>query len=33
MRPITVADDERMGTIARENLKAFGLDIPGAAFF
>lgn len=33
MRPITAADDERIGTIARENLKAFGLDIPGTAYF
>lgn len=33
MRPITAADDERMGTIARENLRAFGLDIPGTAYF
>lgn len=33
IRPITAADDERMGAIARENLKAFGLDIPGTAYF
>lgn len=33
IRPITEADDERMGTIARGNLAAFGLDIPGTAYF
>ena len=33
IRHITAADDEAMGTIARENLKAFGLDIPGTAYF
>ncbi len=33
IRPITAADDERMGTIARENLEAAGLDIPGTAYF
>lgn len=33
IRPITAVDDERMGTIARANLKAFGLDIPGTAYF
>lgn len=33
IRPISVADDEAMGTIARANLKAFGLDIPGTAYF
>lgn len=33
IRPITTADDERMGVIARENLKAAGLDIPGTAYF
>ncbi len=33
IRRITAADDETMGTIARENLKAFGLDIPGTAYF
>ncbi len=33
IRHITAADDEAMGTIARENLKAFGLDVPGTAYF
>lgn len=33
IRLIEAADDEAMGTIARENLKAFGLDIPGTAYF
>lgn len=33
IRPIAAADDEAMGTIARQNLKAFGLDIPGTAYF
>ncbi len=33
IRRITAADDEAMGTIARENLKAAGLDIPGTAYF
>lgn len=33
IRPITAADDEQMGTIARTNLKAAGLDIPGTAYF
>ena len=33
IRPITAADDERMGGIARGNLAAFGLDIPGTAYF
>lgn len=33
IRRITRADDEAMGTIARENLKAVGLDIPGTAYF
>ncbi len=33
IRPITALDDENMGTVARENLKAFGLDIPGTAYF
>lgn len=33
IRPITAADDEQMGAIARENLKAAGLDIPGTAYF
>lgn len=33
IRPITAAEDEAMGTIARENLKAFGLDIPGTAYY
>ena len=33
MRPISAADDERIGTIARENLRAFWLDIPGTAYF
>ena len=33
IRPISAADDEAMGMIARHNLKAFGLDIPGTAYF
>lgn len=33
IRRITEADDEAMGTIARENLRAFDLDIPGTAYF
>ena len=33
IRPITADDDEAMGTIARDNLAAVGLDIPGTAFF
>lgn len=33
IRPITAGDDEQMGTIARENLRAAGLDIPGTAYF
>ncbi len=33
IRYIEPGDDEAMGTIARENLKAFGLDIPGTAYF
>ncbi len=33
IRPISAADDEAMGTIARQNLKAFGLDIPGTAYW
>ena len=33
IRPITARDDERIGAIARENLKAAGLDIPGTAYF
>lgn len=33
IRPITEADDERMGGIARGNLAAFCLDIPGTAYF
>ena len=33
IRQIETADDEAMGTIARQNLKAFGLDIPGTAYF
>ncbi len=33
IRFIAAADDEAMGTIARQNLKAAGLDIPGTAYF
>lgn len=33
IRPITPSDDELMGTIIRKNLEAFGLDIPGTAYF
>ena len=33
IRHITAADDEAMGTIARTNLAAYGLDIPGTAYF
>lgn len=33
IRPISEADDEQMGAIARADLKAVGLDIPGTAYF
>ena len=33
VRPVTAADDEAMGTIARANLAAYHLDIPGTAYF
>lgn len=33
IRHITATDDEAMGTIARTNLAAYGLDIPGTAYF
>ncbi len=33
IRRIAAADDEAMGTIARENLKTHGLDVPGTAYF
>ena len=33
VHPVTAADDEAMGTIARANLAAYHLDIPGTAYF
>ena len=32
-REITAADNEAMAVIIRDNLKQFGLDIPGTAYF
>lgn len=33
LRPITPADDAAMAEIVRVNLRHFGLDIPGTAYF
>lgn len=33
LRPITPADDAAMAELVRSNLRQFGLDIPGTAYF